>query len=55
VVVDLGCGSHPLRDLPAARVIGLDRHGVNGGIVGDSAATASPVGEADFVVMSLSM
>jgi SAM-dependent methyltransferase len=55
VVVDLGCGSHPLRDLPCARVIGIDRHGVNGGLVGDSADTELPSGEADFVVMSLSM
>ncbi|MDP9358966.1 MAG: SNF2-related protein [Chloroflexota bacterium] len=55
VVVDLGCGSNPLRDLPVERVIGIDRHNVNGGLVGDSAATGLPSGEADFVVMSLSM
>ncbi len=55
VVVDLGCGSNPLRDLPAERVIGIDRHGVNGALVGDSAATGLPPGGADFVVMSLSM
>jgi superfamily II DNA or RNA helicase len=55
VVVDLGCGSNPLRDLPCARVIGIDRHGVNSGLVGDSADTGLPSGEADFVVMSLSM
>ena len=55
VVVDLGCGSNPLRDLPCERVIGIDRHGVNGGLFGDSADTGLPSGEADFVVMSLSM
>jgi hypothetical protein len=55
VVIDLGCGSNPLRDLPCERVIGIDRHGINGGLVGDSADTGLPSGEADFVVMSLSM
>jgi SAM-dependent methyltransferase len=55
VVVDLGCGSHPLRDLSCERVIGIDRHGVNGGLVGDSADTGLQSGSADFVVMSLSM
>ena len=55
IVVDLGCGSNPLRDLPCAQVIGIDRHGVNSGIIGDSAETQLPAGEADFVVMSLSM
>jgi hypothetical protein len=55
VVVDLGFGSNPLRDLPCDRVVGIDRHGVNGGLVGDSADTGLPGGEADFVVMSLSM
>jgi superfamily II DNA or RNA helicase len=55
VVVDLGCGSNPLRDLPCERVIGIDRHGVNGGLIGDSADTGLPPGDADFVVMSLSM
>ncbi len=55
VVVDLGCGSNPLRDLPCERVVGVDRHGVNGGLVGDSADTGLPSHEADFVVMSLSM
>jgi SAM-dependent methyltransferase len=55
VVVDLGCGSNPLRDLPCERVVGIDRHGVNGGLEGDSAATGLSSGEADFVVMSLSM
>ena len=55
VVVDLGCGSNPLRDLRCERVIGIDRHGANDGIVGDSADTKLPTGEADFVVMSLSM
>jgi superfamily II DNA or RNA helicase len=55
VGVDLGCGSNPLRDLPCAQVIGIDRHGVNGGLVGDSAATGLASAEADFVVFSLSM
>jgi SAM-dependent methyltransferase len=55
VVVDLGCGSNPLSDLPCERVIGIDRHGLNDGLVGDSADTGLPSGEADFVVMSLSM
>jgi hypothetical protein len=55
IVVDLGCGSNPLRGLPCAQVIGIDRHGVNGGLIGDSADTGLPDGEADFVVFSLSM
>jgi hypothetical protein len=55
VVVDLGCGSNPLRNLPCKEVIGIDRHGVNGSLVGDSAETGLASGEADFVVMSLSM
>ncbi len=55
VVIDFGCGSNPLRDLSCERVVGIDRHGVNGGLVGDSADTGLPGGEADFVVMSLSM
>lgn len=54
LVVDLGCGSNPLRDL-SCQVLGIDRHGVNGGRVGDMAATELPSGEADFVAMSLSM
>ncbi len=55
VIVDLGCGSNPLRDLPCQSVIGIDRHGVNGGLIGDSAATGLEAGAADFVVMSLSI
>ncbi len=55
IVVDLGCGSNPLRDLPCANVIGVDRHGINGGLIGDSAETGLPGYEADFVVFSLSM
>src|SRR5207237_648757 len=55
VVIDLGCGSNPLRDLPCAKVTGVDRHGVNGGLIGDSACTGLPAAEADFVVFSLSM
>ena len=55
ILVDLGCGSNPLRDLPCSRVTGIDRHGVNAGLTGDSAATGLPAGEADFVVLSLSM
>lgn len=55
IVVDLGCGSNPLRDLSCAKVIGIDRHGINGGLIGDSAETELPAHEADFVVFSLSM
>lgn len=54
LIVDLGCGSNPLRDLPC-QVIGIDRHGVNGGHTGDMTETGLSDGEADFVVMSLSM
>ena len=55
IVVDLGCGSNPLRDLPCSKVIGVDRHGINGGLIGDSAETGLPEHDADFVVFSLSM
>lgn len=53
IVVDLG--SNPLRDLLCANVIGVDRHGINGGLIGESAETGLPEFEADFVVFSLSM
>ena len=53
-VVDLGCGSNLLRELPCD-VIGIDRHGVNGGLVRDMAATGLPDRSADLAVMSLSM
>jgi SAM-dependent methyltransferase len=55
IVVDLGCGSNPLRNLLCAQVIGIDRHGVNGGLIGDSADTGLPSAEADFVIFSLSI
>jgi len=53
-VVDLGCGSNPLRDLPC-EVVGIDRHGVNGARVGDIALTGLSESSVDLAVMSLSM